>query len=120
MNVSKYFAACSDAVFAVQSELGLTAQDMREGRRLSFAVVHAESDFKAELSAGDSIWMESAVEGIGGKSMTFRHQLFRGPDRMLAFETQFKCVLLSLETRLAVDVPQDVRAAAAHMSNGVS
>ncbi|PSL20424.1 hypothetical protein CLV88_10365 [Shimia abyssi] len=25
MNVSRYFAACSDAVFAIQAEMGLTA-----------------------------------------------------------------------------------------------
>ena len=48
MNVSRYFSACSDGVFAIQAELGLTANDMRSGRRLSFAVVRAESDFKAE------------------------------------------------------------------------
>lgn len=39
MNVSRYFAACSDGVFAIQSEMGLTANDMRDGRQLSFAVV---------------------------------------------------------------------------------
>ena len=54
MNVSRYFAACSDGVFALQSELGLTADDMRNGRRLSFAVVNAQSDFRAELAAGDA------------------------------------------------------------------
>ncbi len=27
MNVSRYFAACSDGVFAIQSEKGLTAND---------------------------------------------------------------------------------------------
>jgi hypothetical protein len=31
MNVSRYFAACSDGIFAIQSEMGLTANDMREG-----------------------------------------------------------------------------------------
>ena len=112
MNVSRYFAACSDAVTALQCELGLTGRDMRGGRRLSFAVVHAESDFRAELSAGDSIWMESGIEVIGGKSMTFRHELYRAPARELAFATRFKCVLLSLETRRAVDIPDDLRAAA--------
>ncbi|MEW2916443.1 acyl-CoA thioesterase [Ruegeria sp. ANG10] len=61
MNVSKYFAACSDSVFALQAEMGLTAEDMRSGRKLSFAVVHTSSDFRAELSAGEAIEMESEV-----------------------------------------------------------
>ena len=109
MNVSRYFAACSDGVFAIQAEMGLTAQDMRSGRRLSFAVVHAESDFRAELTAGEAIHLKTAVLEIGGKSMTFRHRLFRSADGALAFETLFKCVLLSLQDRSAKEIPADVR-----------
>lgn len=112
MNVSRYFAACSDGVFAFQSELGLTAQDMREGRQLSFAVVRAESDFRAELTAGESIYLETEVLEIGTKSMTFRHRLYRARDRGLAFETRFKCVLMSLTERRARPVPDDIRAKA--------
>lgn len=113
MNVSRYFAACSDGVFAIQSEMGLTANDMRNGRRLSFAVVNAQSDFRAELSAGDAIRLETSVIEIGTKSMTFRHRLVRSDGDTIAFETVFKCVLLNLETRKAAEIPDDVRATAA-------
>lgn len=113
MNVSRYFAACSDGVFAIQSEMGLTANDMRHGRRLSFAVVNAQSDFRAELSAGDAIRLETSVIEIGSKSMTFRHRLIRSEDDTIAFETIFKCVLLSLQTRRAAKIPDDVRETAA-------
>jgi acyl-CoA thioester hydrolase len=109
MNVSRYFAACSDGVFAIQTEMGLSAKDMRDGRQLSFAVVHAESDFKSELIAGDSIYLETQVMNIGSKSMTFHHRLIRAEDRSVAFETVFKCVLLSLKDRKAVSIPEDVR-----------
>jgi acyl-CoA thioester hydrolase len=109
MNVSRYFAACSDGVFAIQSEMGLTANDMRTGRRISFAVVNAQSDFRAELSAGDAIRLETSIVAIGSKSMTFRHQLIRTDGGKIAFETEFKCVMLSLETRRAADIPEDVR-----------
>ena len=114
MNVSRYFAACSDGVFAIQSEMGLTANDMRDGRRLSFAVVNAQSDFRAELSAGDAIRLETSVIEIGSKSMTFRHQLIRSEGETIAFETVFKCVLLSLETRKAAEIPDEVLITAAH------
>lgn len=112
MNVSRYFAACSDGVFAIQCAMGLTAEDMRQGRRLSFAVVHAKSDFIAELAAGDAIYLVTSVQEIGGKSMTFRHRLHRSADDGIAFETLFKCVLMSLDTRRAVTVPDDIRAKA--------
>lgn len=113
MNVSRYFAACSDGVFAIQSEMGLTANDMRKGRQLSFAVVNAQSDFLAELSSGDAIRLETSVLEIGSKSMTFRHRLIRSEGDTIAFETIFKCVLLSLETRRSAAIPDDVRETAA-------
>ncbi len=109
MNVSRYFAACSDGIFAIQSEMGLTANDMRSGRQLSFAVVNAQSDFRAELSAGDAIKLETSVIEIGSKSMTFRHQLIRSEGDVVAFETVFKCVMLSLETRRAAIIPEEIR-----------
>jgi YbgC/YbaW family acyl-CoA thioester hydrolase len=113
MNVSRYFAACSDGVFAIQSEMGLTANDMRHGRCLSFAVVHAESEFKAELSAGDAIRLETDILELGTKSITFRHRLIRAEDKAVTFETVFKCVMLGLETRRAEPIPSDVREKAA-------
>jgi acyl-CoA thioester hydrolase len=109
MNVSKHFAACSDGVLALQSEMGLTAKDMREGRRMSFAVVHADSSFIAELSAGDAIRLESSVNAIGTKSLTFLHTLVRCEDAVIAFETRFKCVLLDLKLRRATEIPPDIR-----------
>jgi hypothetical protein len=66
MNVSRYFQACSDAMFSLQAGLGMTRTDMAQtGRRLSFAVVHAESDFLREVMAGDTstcapMWKRSA------------------------------------------------------------
>ena len=109
MNVSRYFSACGEGVFAIQSEMGLTASDMRTGRRLSFAVVHVESDFRAELSAGDAIRLETSIIAIGTKSFTFRHRLLRSEDDATAFETEFKCVMLDLRTRRAAEVPDEVR-----------
>ncbi|GAB5433332.1 MAG: acyl-CoA thioesterase [Epibacterium sp.] len=112
MNVSRYFAACSDGVFAIQSEMGLTASDMREGRRLSFAVVNVQSNFRAELAAGDAIRLETSIIDVGTKSMTFRHRLFRADENLLAFETVFKCVMFDLEARISRDIPDEVRARA--------
>lgn len=109
MNVSKYFAACGDGVLAFQTRLGLGISDLRDGRRLSFAVVHAESDFRSEILAGTVIYLETAVEEIGTKSIVFRHRLRRAEHDTPAFEARFRCVMLSLESRRAVTIPGDVR-----------
>lgn len=109
MNVSHYFASVSDGMFAFQTMLGLGLTDIREGRRVSFVVVRAESDFKAEIMAGSVIVLRSGIEEMGGKTALFRHRLFRGEDDALAFETTFRCVLFDLANRRAVEVPDDVR-----------
>lgn len=112
MNVGRYLAACGDGVFALQAALGLTTDDILHGRRLSFAVVHMESDFKAELHLGDKVHLTSGVVEVGRRSATFRHRLWRSATGELCFEATFKSVLLDLETRRATQVPDDVRAAA--------
>ena len=113
MNVSRYFAACSDGVFSFQTALGLGRRELSEGRKLSFAVVRAESDFKSEVLAGEVVVLETGVQEIGGKSITFRHRLVKVEDGVVAFETVFRCVMLDLQTRRAITIPDDVREKAA-------
>jgi acyl-CoA thioester hydrolase len=115
MNVSRYFVACSDAMFSLQTELGLGRSNIVGGDRMSFAVVHAESDFRSEVLAGEVIAMRTAIEQIGNKSATFRHKLYRTETGELAFETLFRCVLLDLETRKAVPIPDAIRERAERM-----
>lgn len=109
MNVSRYFVACSDGIGNIETALGLTAQDQRSGRRLCFAVVHAESDFMAELQAGDSIFLKTDIVNVGTKSMTFRHRLFRADDDMLVFQSTFKSAMFNVATRRSEEIPDDVR-----------
>jgi acyl-CoA thioester hydrolase len=109
MNVSRYFAACSDGTIAFQTALGLGPSDLRNGRKLSFAVVHAESDFKSEILAGEVIILQTGIERLGSKSVVFRHRLIRAEDDFIAFETSFQCVLLDLENRRAMELPEGIR-----------
>lgn len=112
MNVQHYFAAVGDGMFAIQTLLGLGPEDVRSRRRLSFAVVRAESTFKAEVLAGDVIVLESAIVDIGEKSASFDHRLIKVDDGTVAFETRFTCALLDLQSRRAASVPDDVRSRA--------
>ena len=118
MNVQHFFAAVGDGMFGIQSLLGLGPEDVRNGRGLSFAVVHAESEFKAEVLAGDIVVLETAVVEIGGKSGTFHHRLIKAEDGTVVFEARLKCALLDLKTRRATEVPNDVRARAIDLTVG--
>ncbi len=112
MNVARYFAACSDAGFTLQSALGLTAADITTGRRISGAVVHSDADFLAEVLAGETIHVMSDVIAIGTKSITYRHRLYRTALDQHAFTAVFKNAVMSLTDRRAIPVPDDMRAAA--------
>ena len=109
MNVSRYLGICGNGVFALQAAIGLGRAEMLEGRRLSFAVVRAESDFRRELLPGDAVWLETGVMEIGTKSALFRHRLHRSGDDALAFESVFRSVLLDLAARRATEIPDDIR-----------
>ena len=108
MNVQHYFRAVSDGMFSLMAEVGLTPAEIRT-RQMSFAVVHAETDFMAELTAGDVIALRSRVQAIGRKSTEFHHELIDVATGHTAMRTRFKCVLLDLEKRSAVEVPPDIR-----------
>jgi acyl-CoA thioester hydrolase len=114
MNVQYYFAAVSDGMFGIMVRLGLGPDEIRR-RRISFAVVRAETDFHRELLAGDVVVLESTVVKLSEKSATFRHRLMNAATGAAAMSTEFKCVLLDLDSRQATTIPDDVRAAAARL-----
>ena len=108
MNVQHYFRAVSDGMFSLMAEIGLGPTEIR-ARRLSFAVVRAETDFLAELVAGDVIALRSGVEAMGTKSVRFRHELINVARGETVMRTSFKCVLLDLGRRVAVEIPAGIR-----------
>jgi acyl-CoA thioester hydrolase len=113
MNVQHYFRAVGDGMFAAMARIGLTPEAIRR-RKLSFAVVRAETEFHHELYPGDVITLESTILKVGKKSATFHHRLKNAATDDIVMSTEFKCVLLNLENRQAALVPDDIRNAAVH------
>jgi acyl-CoA thioester hydrolase len=114
MNVQHYFAAVSEGMFAIMIRLGLGPEEIRR-RRLSFAVVHAETDFHREVRAGDVVVLETTLAELGEKSATFHHRLTNMTTGAPAMSTDFRCVLLDLAKRQVTSIPDDIRAAATRL-----
>lgn len=112
MNVQHYFGAVSSGMFVMMEWLGLSRQEI-DRRRLSFAVVRAETDFRRELYAGESMALESTISQMGEKVVVFHHRLRNLTTGEVAMATDYKCVLLDLDCRRSIILPDDVRAAAA-------
>lgn len=111
MNVQHYFRAISDGMFVMMERLCLSPSEIAR-RRLSFAVVRAESDFRRELRAGDAFVLESTIQQTGDKLIVFEHRLRTVLTDEMAMTTTYKCVLLDLDRRRAVPVPDDIRRSA--------
>ena len=118
MNVARYYGICAEVGVILQNEIGLTPDDVRHGRKLSFVVVRNESDVKAEVLVGEPVVMRSTILEVGGKSMLIHHQLFRA-DGVMAFDTTQRIVLFDLVNRRAVEIPADVRVKAEAMIAGL-
>ncbi|MEM7438867.1 MAG: thioesterase family protein [Pseudomonadota bacterium] len=108
MNIARYIDGCSDGGFMIQDAWGLTRDDVLTGRRLAFAVVGANSSYYRELRVGDHVQVRSTLDKIGGKSAQVTHRFYKGED--MVFESVFSLVLMNLDTRKAMAVPDDLRA----------
>lgn len=108
MNIARYIDGCSDGGFMIQDAWGLTREDVLTGRKLAFAVVGANSSYFRELRVGDQVQVRSSLDKIGGKSAQVTHSFYKGDTKV--FESVFSLVLMSMESRTAVPVPDDLRA----------
>jgi len=110
MNVARYYAFCNLGGIAMQTEIGWPPGQANKGRRYSFAVVTEQSNFLAELHAGETVLVHNGISRIGTKSAVFEMWLTR-EDGTVVFESTWKSALLDLDSRRAVAVPDDLRAA---------
>lgn len=111
MNVQHYFRIVSEGMFWVMGQLGLGPPEI-ERRRRSYAVVRTEADFRRELRVGESVVLDSTIRQMGEKLTVFHHRLRTVPHGEVAMTLDYMCVLMDLDRRRAVPVPDDIRSAA--------
>lgn len=110
MNSAVYFAACNKAGFAMQKAIGWAPGEVNNGRRYSFAVVRSEADFLAEVSEGQVLLIYVDISKIGTKSAAFENRLTL-EDGTVVFRSTWHSVLMDLDSRKSVVIPDDFRAA---------
>lgn len=111
LNVQHYIQFMYLGGMELTAAIGLS-RDAIAQRRLGLAAVRMECDFLRELRAGEAVLVESAVESVGGKSLTFQHRLQLAGTAEEAMRAVVTGLLLDLRTRKAVPIPDDIRAAA--------
>ena len=59
------------------SSLGMGIDHLIGHPQVTFPIVHAESDYKAVLVAGDKVYIAVTIEKVGQTSVVFRFELFK-------------------------------------------
>lgn len=88
--------------------LGLSIKDILDHSELTFPLVHAESDYKAILRAGDKISIHTGIEKIGETSVTFIFLIYK-EDGTLAGTARTISVVVDQKTFTKAPIPSDWR-----------
>ena len=75
-------------------------------------MLRCEIDFRRELTAGEAIRIETGIETVGTKSLTFRHRMIVEADGALAMEAKVVAVCIDLDARKSTPLPDDAAATA--------
>ncbi len=94
--------------------------ELLDRERVGFPAVRAEAEYRHPLRFGDTAEVELSVARLGGKSITFRYQVFRAAEpaaagrdaltRVLAATGQVVCAVTDLSRFVAMPVPAHVQA----------
>lgn len=94
----------------MQTAIGWAPGAANKGRRYSFAVVRSEADFLAEVNEGQVLLVYVGLSKMGTKSAAFENHLTL-EDGTLVFRSTWHSVLMDLDTRQSVAIPDDLRVA---------
>lgn len=107
---ARHVEYCHDAIEALFSSLDGGYPGLTMGRGVGVPTVRLEVDYRAPLRYGDVVEVHVEVLRLGGRSVTFRHNLHRKSDGVLCATVVQVVVTSDLHTLKSVAVPDDVRA----------
>ena len=91
----------------VESETGISFDDVFRREKFVFVIVHCEADYFAPLTVGDSLEIRLSVEKIGNSSFTLFYKIFRKDTLIGTVKTIH--VSLNSETRVKIEIPEKLR-----------
>jgi acyl-CoA thioester hydrolase len=110
MNTRHYAAMFDDASFHLLGAIAGPAALAAEHR--GWADVHHAHEFRHEARAGTLVIVRSAVTRLGTKSLTYRHAMTNVESGELHAVSEAVTVLFDLEKRVALPLPEGLRAQA--------
>jgi acyl-CoA thioesterase FadM len=119
LNVSGYYSFCNLAGFALLEDIGWKPGAANAGRRYSFAVLKSQTEFLAEVLAGQALIVWPMLRDLGGKSAVFDYRIVPEDGGAPVFRSSWVTALMDLDSRRSVTIPDDLRAALRpHLADG--
>lgn len=108
MNVMVYVAKFDEASWNFFSDVGLTAQRMKDDHT-GVAAVQQNISYERELFPGDTVVINSRVLEVRDQLVRFVHHMSNGETGELCASCEFTVVHMSHKERKAAPLPSDVR-----------
>jgi 4-hydroxybenzoyl-CoA thioesterase len=105
----RYFEMFNNLVEDWCHSTGVPYAEIHEGRGTGLPVAHLDVDFAAPSRMGDILEATLSVRAVGRSSMTLDIVL-EGPDGAARVRAKMVVVLVDMETKLPVPIPEAVRA----------
>ncbi len=108
MNVQHYVAKFDEATWNLFTALGITSNYMKEKNR-GMVAVEQKINYKAEVLAGDCIYIKSKVLEIGNKSIKFKHFMYNSETDIELATCELVGVHINTKTRKSFPLPDKIK-----------
>ena len=108
MNIQFYIARLSHAIWNMSYFIGMTAAEIKDGKR-ALATVQQNSRYLGELLAGDIVHMQSGIVRTSDKTLTFRNELINSATGKIVMTNISTLVYMDLESRKAIPLADAMR-----------
>ena len=117
MTTRHYVAMFDDAAYHMLYNVFGWTGSSDDDNKIAWADVQHIIDYKAEVSVGDILEIESKLTKIGNKSITIHYEMKNLGNNDIAATLQVICVLFDLETRQSVAMSDELKELASkHLS----
>ena len=89
--------------------LGFAHADIMRERGTVFVVRHCEIDYQHSAWLDEELEIRTAIEAIGGASLTLKQWVYRGGEELVAMKIKLVC--MKLEGKGTTRIPDDIRQA---------
>ena len=108
MNIQYYFAILGEGVFNIMTLLGEPLANISE-LKSAFVLHKEESEFLQEIHEGDEIYLATAIEHIGSKSLILQHRILKAENDQELFRSRFVTVNMDLNTRTSTPFSEEFK-----------